>query len=255
MPSPRYIVAARPFLVYSYGKTDSLKLLVLNQDEIVELLVAALSVQDTLAAQPLLDLTSQLARDLGDDFRRHFDATVFDTIADIVSPINKEPVPVPTLEQAFQTLTFCFKYLYVLNGCEYPPPTTNRQHLVNLTFLLGVLFLLRLSPVLAGHRSTKRSISVASFSHGYLPPTIMLTCAIPMTSSYYHYHYYQLFIRRRSLVGELDRFFVKFKRLLGKGSPTHVRRFAAESYGFLLRKLPASDDSPQPLRCSLTREH
>jgi len=44
---------------------------------------------------------------------------------------------------------------------------------------------------------------------------------------------------RKQLVDDLDNFFTLFHPLLGPGHRDFVRQFAAEAYGFLMRKIPA----------------
>eukprot|EP00051_Salpingoeca_urceolata_P018873 m.268959 g.268959 ORF g.268959 m.268959 type:complete len:2685 (-) comp19297_c0_seq5:68-8122(-) len=136
------------------GKAEDINLLVLHQDEVIGLVLEHLAVPGSLALEPLLDLTAQLARDLRGDFYPHFDS-VFEAISRLLSPEDQQhPVKSEVLQNGFTALTYCFKFL------------------------------------------------------------------------------------RKQLVKNLLTFFRKFLPMLGSEHKVYVREFAAESFSYLLRKVP-----------------
>ncbi|TNM91410.1 hypothetical protein fugu_019790 [Takifugu bimaculatus] len=83
-------------------------MLVFHQKAIVESLKTHLSVKDSLAYQPLLDLVVQLARDLQTDFYPHF-PDFFILITSLLDTKDTE-----LLEWAFTCLSYLYKYLWRL---------------------------------------------------------------------------------------------------------------------------------------------
>ncbi|KAA0720706.1 Small subunit processome component 20 -like protein [Triplophysa tibetana] len=87
-------------------KSQSFNMLVFHQDAIVESLKRHLSVKNSMAYQPLLDLVVQLARDLQMDFYPHFS----DFFIIITTLLDKQDTEV--LEGAFTCLSYLYKYLW-----------------------------------------------------------------------------------------------------------------------------------------------
>ncbi|XP_019108872.2 small subunit processome component 20 homolog isoform X1 [Larimichthys crocea] len=96
------------FLKEVSSKSQSFNLLVFHQKSIVESLKTHLSVKDSLAYQPLLDLVVQLARDLQTDFYPHF-PDFFILITSLLETKDTE-----VLEWAFTCLSYLYKYLWRL---------------------------------------------------------------------------------------------------------------------------------------------
>lgn len=88
----------------------NLNLLVLHQEQVVTLLLTALDEPHSLAVEPLLDLLVQLAKDLREDFYRHFSRVCRSLIA-LLQPADRHPVASATIGQAFNAFVYCFKYL------------------------------------------------------------------------------------------------------------------------------------------------
>lgn len=88
------------------SKCQSFNMLVFHQNAIVESLKTHLSVKNSMAFQPLLDLVVQLARDLQNDFYVHFS----DFFIIITSLLDKQDTEV--LESAFTCLSYLYKYLW-----------------------------------------------------------------------------------------------------------------------------------------------
>ncbi|CAJ1054380.1 small subunit processome component 20 homolog [Xyrichtys novacula] len=96
------------FLKEVSNKSQSFNLLVFHQAAIVESLKTHLSVKNSLAYQPLLDLVVQLARDLQTDFYPHF-PDFFTLITSLLDTKDTE-----ILEWAFTCLSYLYKYLWRL---------------------------------------------------------------------------------------------------------------------------------------------
>uniref|UniRef100_H3CN87 UTP20 small subunit processome component n=1 Tax=Tetraodon nigroviridis TaxID=99883 RepID=H3CN87_TETNG len=96
------------FLKEVSSKSQSFNMLVFHQNSIVESLKTHLSVKDSLAYQPLLDLVVQLARDLQTDFYPHF-PDFFILITSLLDTKDTE-----LLEWAFTCLSYLYKYLWRL---------------------------------------------------------------------------------------------------------------------------------------------
>ncbi|XP_011611808.2 small subunit processome component 20 homolog [Takifugu rubripes] len=96
------------FLKEVSSKSQSFNMLVFHQKAIVESLKTHLSVKDSLAYQPLLDLVVQLARDLQTDFYPHF-PDFFILITSLLDTKDTE-----LLEWAFTCLSYLYKYLWRL---------------------------------------------------------------------------------------------------------------------------------------------
>uniref|UniRef100_UPI0037E7A1C0 small subunit processome component 20 homolog isoform X2 n=1 Tax=Semicossyphus pulcher TaxID=241346 RepID=UPI0037E7A1C0 len=94
------------FLKEVSNKSQSFNMLVFHQTVIVETLKTHLSVKNSLAYQPLLDLVVQLARDLQTDFYPHF-PDFFILITSLLDTKDTE-----ILEWAFTCLSFLYKYLW-----------------------------------------------------------------------------------------------------------------------------------------------
>ncbi|XP_056312047.1 small subunit processome component 20 homolog [Danio aesculapii] len=88
------------------GITQSFNMLVFHQNTVVESLKVHLSVKNSNAHQPLLDLVVQLARDLQMDFYPHF-PDFFVIITSILDTPNTE-----VLEWVFTCLSYLYKYLW-----------------------------------------------------------------------------------------------------------------------------------------------
>ncbi|XP_043092950.1 small subunit processome component 20 homolog [Puntigrus tetrazona] len=88
------------------SKSQSFNMLVFHQNAIVESLKSHLSVKNSMAVQPLLDLVVQLARDLQMDFYPHF-CNFFTIIMSILETQDTE-----VLEWAFTCLSYLYKYLW-----------------------------------------------------------------------------------------------------------------------------------------------
>ncbi|GAA6068913.1 small subunit processome component 20 homolog, partial [Tachysurus ichikawai] len=91
-----------------FHKSQSFHMLVFHQNAIVESLKTHLSVKNSLANQPLLDLVVQFARDLQTDFYPHF-PDFFIIITSLLETQNTE-----VLEWAFTCLSYLYKYLWRL---------------------------------------------------------------------------------------------------------------------------------------------
>ncbi|XP_053097705.1 small subunit processome component 20 homolog [Pangasianodon hypophthalmus] len=89
-------------------KSQSFNMLVFHQNAIVESLKTHLSVKNSLANQPLLDLVVRFARDLQTDFYPHFP----DFFIIITSLLETQDTEV--LEWAFTCLSYLYKYLWRL---------------------------------------------------------------------------------------------------------------------------------------------
>ncbi|XP_076578925.1 small subunit processome component 20 homolog [Chaetodon auriga] len=96
------------FLKEVSNKSQSFNMLVFHQKSIVESLQMHLSVKNSLAYQPLLDLVVQLARDLQTDFYPHF-PDFFILITSLLDTKDTE-----VLEWAFTCLSYLYKYLWRL---------------------------------------------------------------------------------------------------------------------------------------------
>ncbi|XP_075867628.1 small subunit processome component 20 homolog [Nelusetta ayraudi] len=96
------------FLKEVSNKCQSFNMLVFHQKVIVESLKLHLSVENSLAFQPLLDLVVQLARDLQTDFYPHF-PDFFTLITSLLDTKDTE-----LLEWAFTSLSYLYKYLWRL---------------------------------------------------------------------------------------------------------------------------------------------
>ncbi|XP_050963565.1 small subunit processome component 20 homolog [Labeo rohita] len=88
------------------SKSQSFNMLVFHQNTIVDSLKTHLSVMNSMAYQPLLDLVVQLARDLQMDFYPHF-SDFFSIITSILETQDTE-----VLEWAFTCLSYLYKYLW-----------------------------------------------------------------------------------------------------------------------------------------------
>ena len=82
----------------------------------MESLLSHLDLGNELSLEPLLDLTTQLARDLGPEFYPHF-PSVFKVFLKI---LNKFPQQTQVLEWTFTALSFLFKFLwrYIIKDLE-----------------------------------------------------------------------------------------------------------------------------------------
>ncbi|XP_060759153.1 small subunit processome component 20 homolog [Neoarius graeffei] len=89
-------------------KSQSFHMLVFHQNAIVESLKTHLSVKNSLAYQPLLDLVVQFARDLQTDFYPHF-PDFFTIVTSLLETQDTE-----VLEWAFTCLSYLYKYLWRL---------------------------------------------------------------------------------------------------------------------------------------------
>jgi U3 small nucleolar RNA-associated protein 20 len=86
--------------------TDSLAQILHFEDRIMELLVEHISKQDKESLEPLLDLLTAFAHDLGVRFEKHYATSL-----GLVKAIASKPQPVEVIEWTFAALAFLFKYL------------------------------------------------------------------------------------------------------------------------------------------------
>ncbi|XP_031438174.1 small subunit processome component 20 homolog isoform X1 [Clupea harengus] len=96
------------FLKEVSNKSQSFNLLVFHQKAIVDSLKTHLSIKNSMAFQPLLDLVVQLARDLQADFYPHFPEFFV-----IITAILETP-ETEVLEWVFTCLSYLYKYLWRL---------------------------------------------------------------------------------------------------------------------------------------------
>uniref|UniRef100_A0A4W4DWA7 UTP20 small subunit processome component n=1 Tax=Electrophorus electricus TaxID=8005 RepID=A0A4W4DWA7_ELEEL len=89
-------------------KCQSFNMLVFHQNSIVENLKTHLSVKNSMAYQPLLDLVVQLARDLQTDFYPHFPDFF------VIITLLLETQDTEVLEWTFTCLSYLYKYLWRL---------------------------------------------------------------------------------------------------------------------------------------------
>ena len=88
------------------GFAGSYSQLVYQKDNVLEIVMKHLKVTNSLAFEPLLDLVSQLAKDLRYDFFAYFQ-DIFKILVSLLS--RKEP---ELIENIFVTLAYIFKYLW-----------------------------------------------------------------------------------------------------------------------------------------------
>jgi U3 small nucleolar RNA-associated protein 20 len=86
--------------------SESLPIILHNQDKIFEVLYIYIDKRDALALEPLLDLLAQLAHDLGANFERYLERSVT-----LLSSIVAKYVDVQTIEWTFNCLAYLLKYL------------------------------------------------------------------------------------------------------------------------------------------------
>lgn len=96
--------------------SDSLPVVLHNEDEIFGLLVEYIEKADALAMEPLLDLLSHFAHDLDTRFEKHFQQAV----AIVTSVAAKHPDPA-VIEWSFTCLAWLFKYLSRLLAPDLRP--------------------------------------------------------------------------------------------------------------------------------------
>ncbi|KAI1763193.1 armadillo-type protein [Hypoxylon sp. FL1150] len=85
---------------------DSLPQIVHFQDKIMELLAKYISMHEPESLEPLLDLLTALAHDLGTRFERHYP-----TALTLITGIASRPQDAAVIEWTFGCLAFLFKYL------------------------------------------------------------------------------------------------------------------------------------------------
>ncbi|KAA8909474.1 armadillo-type protein [Sphaerosporella brunnea] len=85
---------------------DSLPLIVHNKDCLFDILYTYIDKRDPLAVEPLLDLLSQLAHDLGATFELYLERSV-----SLLSKLVAKHVDVETIECTFNCLAYLLKYL------------------------------------------------------------------------------------------------------------------------------------------------
>ncbi|XP_030621601.1 small subunit processome component 20 homolog [Chanos chanos] len=102
------------FLKEVIQKSQSFNLLVFHQNTVVESLKTHLSVKNSMAYQPLLDLVVQLARDLQTDFYPHF-PDFFIIITSLLDTQDTE-----LMEWSFTCLSYLYKYLWRLMVKDMP---------------------------------------------------------------------------------------------------------------------------------------
>jgi U3 small nucleolar RNA-associated protein 20 len=85
---------------------ESLPLILHNKDRLFDLLHTYIEKRDTLAVEPLLDLLSQFAHDLGATFEPYLERSV-----SLLSKLVAKHVDVHTIECTFNCLAYLLKYL------------------------------------------------------------------------------------------------------------------------------------------------
>lgn len=88
---------------------DNLPMVLHNEDKIADLLMEYIEKGDALAMDPLLNLLSTLAQDLGVRFERHFQRAVATVLA-----VASRHEDLPVIEASFNSLAWLFKYLQKL---------------------------------------------------------------------------------------------------------------------------------------------
>ncbi|KOS16597.1 U3 small nucleolar RNA-associated protein 20 [Escovopsis weberi] len=95
---------------------ESLPQILHFEQRIMDLLVEYMSSQDKEALEPLLDLLTAFAHDLGVRFEKHYAKSL-----DLVLAIAGRPQPVEVIEWTFGALAFLFKYLSKLLAPDLRP--------------------------------------------------------------------------------------------------------------------------------------
>ncbi|KAI2472389.1 armadillo-type protein [Annulohypoxylon bovei var. microspora] len=95
---------------------DSLPQILHFQDKIVELLAKYISVHEKESLEPLLDLLTALAHDLGTRFEKHYPVAL-----SLITGIASRPQDVAVVEWTFGCLAFLFKYLSKLLVSDIRP--------------------------------------------------------------------------------------------------------------------------------------
>ncbi|KAI1086392.1 armadillo-type protein [Rostrohypoxylon terebratum] len=95
---------------------DSLPQILHFQDKIMELLVKYISIQEKESLEPLLDLLTALAHDLGSRFEKHYP-----TALSLITEIASRPQDAAVVEWTFGCLAFLFKYLSKLLASDIRP--------------------------------------------------------------------------------------------------------------------------------------
>ncbi|KAG8532672.1 uncharacterized protein KY384_002549 [Bacidia gigantensis] len=96
----------RSFVPEVDGLCQSLPQIVHNNERLFEILLNHLKQRDVLSLEPLLDLLSQFARDLGTKFEHHFMKAV-----ELVTSIAATHKEVEAIEWSFNSLSWIFKFL------------------------------------------------------------------------------------------------------------------------------------------------
>lgn len=86
--------------------SESLPQILHHEQRIMESLARHIAMQETEALEPLLDLLTALAHDLGVRFEKHYAKSI-----ELITAIAGRPQPVQVIEWAFGALAFLFKYL------------------------------------------------------------------------------------------------------------------------------------------------
>lgn len=95
---------------------DSLPQILHFQDKIMELLVKYISIQEKESLEPLLDLLTALAHDLGSRFEKHYPIAL-----SLITEIASRPQDAAVVEWTFGCLAFLFKYLSKLLASDIRP--------------------------------------------------------------------------------------------------------------------------------------
>ncbi|KAG9291746.1 hypothetical protein G9A89_012031 [Geosiphon pyriformis] len=87
-----------------------------HKEQIVDILKKYLSIKDSMALEPLLDLTTKLARDLGEEFFPYFEL-IFQAILPLTKSRDASVLEVKKIfqrycEWTFNCIAYLFKYLY-----------------------------------------------------------------------------------------------------------------------------------------------
>lgn len=104
---------------------DSLPQILHHEQKIIDLLLGYIKNGNTVSLEPLLDLVSHFAHDLGLRFEKHFERTV-----SIVSELAAKHQDVETIEWAFNCLAWLFKYLSRLLVPDLRPVYNLMAHLL-----------------------------------------------------------------------------------------------------------------------------
>lgn len=96
--------------------SESLPQIIHHEDKIVQLLAQYISLHEKNALEPLLDILTALAHDLGVRFEKHFSASL-----GLLLAIFEKPQDAEVIEWSFGAMAFLFKYLSKLLAPDLRP--------------------------------------------------------------------------------------------------------------------------------------